>query len=155
MSQFKLIGKYGREEINGKIKRKESNNIYVVLFTLPTHEIYDLHFQLNRTVYQSQHNALDFITKHSLFDILINNPIYHNDANVQRLHTTYSMHLDPFMSTTSSGGYLNNDGLNREQIQAVNCIVEGKNYPVPYLLYGPPGKTFCSGYFFMNFTHFL
>lgn len=48
--------------------------------------------------------------------------------------------MHPYMSTTSSVAYLNSDGLNSEQIQAVNCIVEAKNYPVPYLLYGPPGE---------------
>lgn len=87
--------------------------------------LYDIHFKLNQIVYESQHNAIDFIGKHKLFNILINNPNYH-----KQIPTTSNLVLN----------YSRNDGLNSEQIQAVDCIIQGSNYPLPYLLYGPPGK---------------
>ncbi|XP_055301201.1 putative helicase mov-10-B.1 isoform X2 [Sitodiplosis mosellana] len=132
VNRFKLISKYGREEWDGKINRKESNKIYVHLFTSPkqmpsTNELYDISFKLNQTVYQLQHNAIDYITKHGLFDILINNPMYHTQERSIR------------SSSDSALTNCNNDELNIEQRQAVNCIVEGKHHPIPYLLYGPPG----------------
>lgn len=144
--QLKLTTKFSDEELKGKINRKESNNIYIHLY-LPYKsrpaasyalQEYDLSFILNKTVHQLQHNALDFIQKHRLYDILINNPLYHTQRCTMSVQSSTT---SPYLSTASAQCSIDEiDELNREQLQAVNCIVEGKNYPLPYLLYGPPGK---------------
>lgn len=39
-------------------------------------ELYDIVFHVNRTPFQLQHNALEWMKKHNLFHCLINNPSY-------------------------------------------------------------------------------
>lgn len=41
--------------------------------------------------------------------------------------------------------------LNPEQESAVENIVHAKNYPLPYILHGPPGK--CSVCYFLMFLY--
>lgn len=56
-----------------------SNCIEVVQRLLE--ESFDLLFQVNRLPYQLQHQALDFIQKDKLFDVLINNDNYSRSCN--------------------------------------------------------------------------
>lgn len=114
-------------ELNGKITKRESGKIFVDIYPAKiwrSNETYNILFEINRIVYQLQHNALHFIEKHDLFKILIDNPMY----KVQ-----YSPSLSYDMMTSVE------DELNSEQSLAINCMVNGKYNPVPYLLYGPPG----------------
>lgn len=123
--------------VNGKIKRRESNKLYVELFgkSYRIGECYDIMFQVNRMNYQLQHFALQLIVHNRLFPILINNPSYHS----QNLHSV-PCQSDNLQCTTN-----NPNELNAEQIKAIECIVSGKYNPVPNLLYGPPGKFSCLG----------
>lgn len=117
----------GGAQLNGKITKRESNKIFVDIYPAKdwwSNETYDILFEINRTVYQLQHNALNFIKKHHLFEILINNPMYQ-----QQYLPSLSYHMMPS----------NGDELNSEQLLAVDCMINGKYNPVPYLLYGPPG----------------
>lgn len=124
----------GEISLNGKIKRRESGKIYVEIFnanrwnSIIAMERYNIVFEINRIVYQLQHNALDFIKRYRLFDILINNPSYHYQEEENRLNCSRSVCRNSTL----------ND-LNSEQIRAVDNIVTGDNFPLPYLLYGPPG----------------
>lgn len=113
---------------NGKIKRRESEKIYVDIYPgwkCDTTERYSINFELNRTGFQLQHNALKFVKEHRLFNILINNPLYHSQRSIL---------------PSIDHSILNETGLNDEQNRAIDCILSGRYNPVPYLLYGPPGK---------------
>lgn len=46
----------------------------------------------------------------------------------------------------------NEIGLNAEQTQAIQFIVKGQYSPLPYLLYGPPGKNFIFSSFQLRFA---
>lgn len=115
--------------MNGKIIRRIMGTIHVDIsnyYLWQEGDFYDIKFELNPIVYTRQQKALDFIERHRLFDILINNPIYEeNWANED---------------TRQLGVIPNSNELNCEQIQAIDCIINGTYHPVPYLLYGPPGK---------------
>lgn len=117
------------EKFDGKIRGRESARINVEIYPgwkCDISDAYSITFEINRTGFQLQHNALKFIKKHSLFDILINNPLYHCQNSI--------------LPTISSNPAISEqDGLNREQMQAIECIVNGEYNPLPYLLYGPPG----------------
>lgn len=117
--------------MNGKIKRRESEKIFVDIFPArewSRFESYDIFFEINRTGYQLQHNALDFIKKHRLFTILINNPMYHD-----QIVCTMSQ---PVIRQCANS----KDSLNIEQEKAIESIMNGRYKPVPNLLYGPPGE---------------
>lgn len=133
MNRFTLKGKTSAAKLNGKIKRRESEKIFVELWPAKLwsyDEGYDIFFEINRMVYQLQHNALNFIKEHRLFSILINNPSYHQSQSL------YSSPQQLNYRSTIS----NQNDLNTEQMQAIECIVNGRYNPVPNLLYGPPGK---------------
>lgn len=121
----------GGPRLNGKVLRREGGKIFVEIFNANkwlSSENYDITFETNRGVYQLQHNALNFIKLHRLFDILINHRNYHSQKD----------DFSPCLSN-SLFGVSNSNEFNQEQIQAINCIVEGAYHPMPYLLYGPPG----------------
>lgn len=123
--------------MDGKIKRRENEKIVVELFREKNwrcYEVYDMFFTVNRMEYQLQHNALNLIETHRLFPILIDNPLYRR----QSLHSAFQAENFEFITNRTE---LNTE-LNIEQMQAIECIVNGNYNPVPYLLYGPPGKTY-------------
>lgn len=120
---------FNAEKFNGKIKSRESERINVEIYPgwkFDTTDTYSIEFEINRTGFQLQHNALNFIKKHALFKILINNPLYH-----------YQNSISPTIRNNPTISKQN--GLNDEQTQAIECIVNGEYNPLPYLLYGPPG----------------
>lgn len=123
----------GGTQLNGKIKQRKGEKIIVEIFNAYKYDhftTYDLTFETNRIVYQLQHSALEFIEKHEIFNILINHPDYYRQIE------------DRWPSRSTSvfaNSNANQNDLNDEQMQAIDCIVEGNNYPLPYLLYGPPG----------------
>lgn len=113
---------------NGKILRRESEIIYADIYPgweCTTTDSYNITFEVNQLVFQLQHNALNFIRQHHLFDIFINNPQYHSPD-------------PPWIDNNNT--ISPQDGLNAEQLQAIECIVNGNYNPMPYLLYGPPGR---------------
>lgn len=120
------------KKFNGKIIRRESGKIYVNIY--PGWECsstgsYSIKFEVNRTGFQLQHNALDFIQMHGLFSIFINNRLYYSQNPISP-----SIDNNHTISTQND--------LNDEQTQAIECIVNGNYNPLPYLLYGPPGIAF-------------
>lgn len=71
--------------IDGYILNSDLNYIYIKivkgfekLSTLCTNVMQNFHinFHINQTPYQLQIQALDFLVKHDLFKMLINNPLY-------------------------------------------------------------------------------
>lgn len=93
---FELVPKYfpkkkkkrGRKKdhIRGQVRRFKQNDEKIIIeivdnfdFVLRKYrnDLYDILFELNRMPYQLQHNALDFVKKHKLFDILIKNDLYY------------------------------------------------------------------------------
>lgn len=123
---------YNEKTFEGKILRRDSNTIYVDIYPAReclTNDTYSIMFEVNRIGFQLQHNALDFVKRHDLFGIFINNPEYHHSNSVSQ-----SVDISHTTSVESS--------LNDEQMQAIECIVNGQYNPMPYLLYGPPGEAF-------------
>lgn len=121
------------EKFNGKIKSRESERINVEIYPgwkCDTTDTYSITFEINRTGFQLQHNALKFIKEHAVFNVLINNPLYHCQNS-----------MSPRINNNINPTVLNQNELNVEQIQAIECIVYGDYNPLPYLLYGPPGMT--------------
>lgn len=73
--------------ITGQIKGSNKDMIFVQISDAKNsqylqskpNQSYSIHFhisQVNRVAFQQQHNALEWIAEHDLFDILINNPKY-------------------------------------------------------------------------------
>lgn len=129
--KFVLLATNGSRVTDGQIILKENNKIFVDLTSIENwkpEQLYDIVFQNNRTFYLLQHQALDLVRSHKLFDLLINNPNYYSnwkssDNEYCKPESTILIDLD----------------LNEEQKEAVVNIVNGAFYPLPYLLYGPPG----------------
>lgn len=71
-------------EIRGQLCSIDNGNVFIEI--LPMHlkdlmklykiDRFSIEFQLNPTVYQLQHTALDYIDRHNLYDTLINNRLY-------------------------------------------------------------------------------
>lgn len=128
--KFELRSKDGSTVTNGEIILKEKNTIHVDLKSITNwrqDQLYDIVFESNRTFFLLQHQALNLIRKHRLFDTLINNPNYWNlkneSSNCCEMESQNLIDLN----------------LNEEQKESVVNIVWGEYYPLPYLLYGPPG----------------
>lgn len=77
--------------ISGLIKGSNKDFIFVevdegfnYLLNNCAKQTYDISFHINRMPFRLQHNALEWMKKHSLFHILINNPTYdiskHDDS---------------------------------------------------------------------------
>lgn len=82
--------------IDGRIQGCDQNYIYIQitegfeeLSVLATNymQTFDVNFYINQTPYQLQLQALDFLVKHRLFEILINNPIYSTIVEADSIHT--------------------------------------------------------------------
>lgn len=131
-TEFTLVSNSGKRISDGQIISKENNKIFVELNKTddwhPDHS-YDIIFQYNRKPYLVQHQALDFIRRHKLFDLLINNPKYHSN-------TAESCTDDREYKLPAA---LENFNLNAEQNDAIVNMVRGDYFPLPYLLYGPAG----------------
>lgn len=131
-----IIPKSGTRSSNGQVIFKEDNKMFVELERMETingwnpDELYDIVFRYDRKYYLMQHQALDFIQRHKLFDLLINNPKYHSTTTVEE--PTDEQNYDP-------PDELENFYLNEEQKDAIANIIQGDYFPLPYLLYGPAG----------------
>lgn len=104
---------------------------------------FDIYFQLNIMTFQLQHNALNWMRLHKLFDLLVNNPEYNSLSAMSNYSELRSNIRLETLQTQSSyfRGELGSK-LNQEQKSAAINIVEAKNSPLPYLLFGPAGELF-------------
>lgn len=84
----------------------------------------DISFCINRMPFQLQHQALQWLRDHKLFEILF--------KNARSLPRPHNIHNHP--------RYKHDGILNTEQAHAVENIVKAENRPLPYLLFGPPGN---------------
>lgn len=89
---------------------------------------FDIILYTNRTTFQLQHLALQLLKEHELFELLFKNPLYLKFPNEK-----------PACSAPSAIDCTSIE-LNAEQKRAVINIVEAKNKPMPFILFGPPGN---------------
>lgn len=123
--------KFTKQEISGSIRMYENDRVLIRLDPdfqfdrILECDKFDIFFVINPIPYRAQHTALQFFKSHSLFDLLIKNPIY-NSYN----------EMDNQMKIENK--YENFD-LNDEQRSAVEHIVNKRDNLPPYILYGPAG----------------
>lgn len=172
LNQFILVPKHQIEfsrEIRGRIVQQKEGKIYIEIRNIEsfnsvdTTEKYIIRFQVIRKNFDLQMDALHYIGKHKLFNCLIKNPDYHRIGEiVQKTQVNYDLSSDNkkrvniLYYTPLSRDDCNENmfsfnrfhqssiftSLNAEQKTAVVNIFDGNNYPLPYLLYGPPGSWF-------------
>lgn len=106
---------------------KVSNSSHNYVRDLCKTNAFDLKFRTNSTPFKVQHNALDWLNRHSLYKKLIKNPSYR-----------YSRGAPHKFEYTFKGK--TSDNLNDEQKTVVGSIVHLPADAVPYLIFGPPGK---------------
>lgn len=94
-------------------------------------QYFDIIFNMNRTSYQLQHRAIDYLGRHELHPILINNKKYDS------YEYDYEDELVEDLSENFAGKMSEN--LNIEQKAAVQNIISSSS-SLPYLLFGPAGK---------------
>lgn len=127
------------ENFFGSIKGKDEEKVYIELYEQSylsfkksyKNQPFDICFRFNRLSFRMQHYALDFMRDHRLFSHLIKNP----DYNIDERPEVFADSVDFTLSRDSMFQ------LNPEQQSAVENIVYAKNYPLPYILIGPPGNT--------------
>lgn len=118
---------------------------------------YDIFFHINRTPLQLQHFALRWIGEHKLFNVFVNSPMYDadggnsdgsaTDASAEHLFRFHIFHCTSakiqfqtrFFASFFYRGTLA-PKLNDEQKLAAINIVQARNQPLPYLLFGPAGE---------------
>lgn len=93
-------------------------------------QLFTLNFFTNRLVYKVLLNTLEWIKKHRLHAVLVNNQLY-DQADYQIPDKRNEQ--NNFKCSIS-------EVLNEEQKSAVQQIVWGENDKVPILLHGPPGR---------------
>lgn len=80
----------------------------------------------NRISYQLQLNALEYIKTQKLFDVLVKNSLMDAKPSIRDQQKVI---FDSGIATS----------LNDEQRIAVHSIINRSSYPLPFLLFGPPG----------------
>lgn len=170
LSQFILLSKnsgvFGKE-LKGRLVQRKDGKFYVEIYRtkqvsveveVDESETYSMIFQPIRKNFYLQKTALRFVDNHNLFGTLIKNSAYHL---IGKQLTTFKMNYDLPESSKQTVKIVYYEmgshsfdapifnyhptelfrSLNDEQKSAVTNIVVGGHYPLPYLLYGPPGKT--------------
>lgn len=149
------------DEIIGKIKSQKDRKVFVEMYwhsysLVRTDVTYSMHFQVMEKNYNLQIDALDTLRSHNLFENLIHNRIYdlcgegitmlrigYRESNSSdQINVQYCRRLEqPELPTNFVASQTSLfETLNTEQKSAVENILSGNNYPLPYLLYGPPGE---------------
>lgn len=124
---------------SGRVKSCDKNFIYIQIgeedIELTRNycekQYFDIIFNINRTSYQLQHRALNYVERHHLHPILINNERYNSYEDVDRDELVDH----PLISFTGKLA----ENLNTEQKIAVKYISKS-NSLLPYILFGPAGK---------------
>lgn len=125
---------------SGQIKKYDNDFIYVEIVEeefadlqkYSEKQCFDIRFNMNRVGYQLQHRALDYVRRHSLHSILINNKLYARQYDfVNDVSGSFGNSLNSL-----SGKFA--ERLNDEQRIAVKFITKSDNLQ-PYLLFGPAG----------------
>lgn len=126
--------KFGDNQIPGQVIEANENEMifkitegFTELLKHRTKNV-DIVFTYNRTTYQLQHNSLKWMMEHDLFTMFIRNTLYDSNEQCQSTISEYN-----FICQSS-------EMLNEEQQTAVKSIVTTHNRPIPFLLFGPPGK---------------
>lgn len=130
-------------EIKGQILRISDKKVYIEIFKESNKHVrrswqsesYDIFFKLNRTPYQLQHFALEFVKNEQLFTRLINNSFY--DCKSSKLKISDSVQMKKNLALNCKDTML--VSLNVEQRSAVEQMVSNVDL-LPYVLFGPPGK---------------
>lgn len=123
-------GSIPKIKASGQMKGCDKNFIFVEidendfdsLLIYSNKQRFDIQFHMNRVSYQLQHRAIEFMGKHNLHPMLINNTKY-----------DLSLYDEPSLIEHSLSGNLND-----EQKMAVKFIAKSDNI-LPYLLFGPAG----------------
>lgn len=115
---------------------------------------FDIFFHVNRVTFQLQHYALDWMAEHQLFNLFVNSPKY--DTHGRNLDGSatddddytfrfgilffflFQLKFDLIVTIFHHSGTLASK-LNAEQKLATINIVQARNQPLPYLLFGPAG----------------
>lgn len=118
--------------IAGVVSDFDRDNIYMKItigmdefIPIRCDTLFDINFHGNRQSFQTQHNALELMKKHDIFDILISDKQFTDTITVTSSAYKFSCK--------------NSQNLNTAQKRAVQSIVEAHNCPIPFLLFGPPG----------------
>lgn len=93
-------------------------------------QYFDITFNMNRTSYQLQHRAIDYLEKHDLHPVLINNIKYDS------FEYDYE---DELVGMPENLAAETSKNLNTEQKTAVQNIISSSS-PLPYILFDPAGK---------------
>lgn len=99
-----------------------------ILLSNYKHYNYNLKFHTNRINIQMQHQALNWLYDHDVFHFLLDPKFFKHylpssDSNANEFKFSCKM----------------TKNLNNEQQLAVKLIVQAKNQPFPFILFGPPG----------------
>lgn len=79
------------ENYFGSIKGKDEEKIYIEIYEQSyvsfkqkyKYQPFDIFFRFNRLSFRMQHYALDCIRQHHLFDLLIDNPAYDGNEQIE------------------------------------------------------------------------
>lgn len=134
LCDLNVVIKVGDSEIAGQVNEVNQNEMifkitegFIKLLNHRSKKV-SIMFTYNRSTYQLQHNALEWMLKHDLFDMIIRNALYDSNEHCQFTTSAYN-----FICQSC-------EMLNEEQQMAVKSIVAAHNRPIPFLLFGPPGK---------------
>lgn len=124
---------------SGQVKGSDKAFIYIEIIeedfdfvhTNCDKQYFDIEFHINRGPYQIQHRALEYVEKHNVHTMLINNPKYYQSEEHAHRHESSSSSLDKLSGKLA-------ENLNDEQKMAVTFISKSDNF-LPYLLFGPAG----------------
>lgn len=77
--------------MTGRVQKCDQSYIYIKIvdgyediFNIHkiSDQLFDIYFEINQTTYQLQIQALDYLKEHSLFEVIINNPLYDLSLNL-------------------------------------------------------------------------
>lgn len=107
------------------------NDVLQIIKENYSNAVFDISFHSNRSTFQLQHNALNWMEKHELFSLIIKNPLY--DITAEK-----TFNYEPGCGNKIFHCAQTRE-LNYEQKIAMFNIVNKNNSVTPYLLFGPPG----------------
>lgn len=94
--------------IRGRIRRFEENDERIVIEILENfdfvhkrylNDFYDIRFEVNHEIFQLQHHALSFLKSEHLYNVLIENKLYHQRPKFEAHVWNHNLKYDPIMYT--------------------------------------------------------
>lgn len=113
---------------NGNILAIMKNKMVFTTYkpiTLRNSELFYIHFFHTRVTYRMNRQALDFMQAHRVYDQFFPNGQFEFE--------------NPVGPPPEQKWF--RDGLNNEQKWAITNIINKVSYPLPFILFGPPGET--------------